>query len=797
MAGYKARQRYRLHSKTLVSAVLIISLVLFEGRANCVFAQPAELPLHLEVSLNGEPTNLIAAFTQMADGRIAATRAELTELRIDVPGAGPSEEMIYLDTLPQLAYRYDEENQAIHLDVAAQTLTHSTFNASELRGTYDADATTTGAVLNYGIYSALNEESLDTKGLVSGMTAHVDGRIFGNYGVLEASAILGFDDFDTVRLDTTWTRHYADKMLTFQAGDFVSGGLVWTRPLRMAGLKVKRNFALRPDLITKPLPSVAGSAAVPSTVDVYVNNIKTYSRAVPSGPFTISQLPVVSGRGVARVVVRDATGRETETETSFYSSPELLSEGMLDYSLEAGFARLNYGTEDSRYDETPAISASARYGYSDDLTVLGHAEAGDNVVNVGAGIVTPVRLLGALSLAASASWSNEGMGAQVYAAFQGEYMGVHLNARSQRSLGDYTDLAAQSTDGSLIGISNTTLLNIEPPKAIDYVSLGVPVSATGGQLSVGYLHNERQSGDVFDIVNLSYSQRVTNNISVYSTGFNDLSDNGNAGLYVGLSMSLGNRQSFSTGANSDQDGTNYTANYVRTADRKPGSVGWRLRASEGEQQRVTQGDIEYHGKHALLRASLANTEDETSASAYVEGGIAMTGDGVFLSRRLDGPFAIVDAGAPNIEVQHENRVVGTTNDDGKLLVPNMLPFQRNRITIDPEALPINALISETSINAVPEQNNGTSVRFAVDDTANVALVEFKKPDGSYVEPGYAGVVVETGEEFMVGYDGQAFITGLSTNNNVEIQLANNTCRAAFAFEPDPEMQVIINGVVCQ
>ncbi len=56
---------------------------------------------------------------------------------------------------------------------------------------------------------------------------------------------------------------------------------------------------------------------MPSTVDVFVNNVKAYSQDVPSGPFVISDLPVVTGSGEARIVVRDATGREVETVTPF------------------------------------------------------------------------------------------------------------------------------------------------------------------------------------------------------------------------------------------------------------------------------------------------------------------------------------------------------------------------------------------------------------------------------------------------------------------------------------------------
>ncbi|KYB45530.1 hypothetical protein AB664_06960 [Brucella anthropi] len=65
-----------------------------------------------------------------------------------------------------------------------------------------------------------------------------------------------------------------------------------------------------------PLPELSGSAAVPSTVDVYVDNAQRASRSVPSGPFSITNLPIVTGSGMARLVVRDALGRETVPKPS-------------------------------------------------------------------------------------------------------------------------------------------------------------------------------------------------------------------------------------------------------------------------------------------------------------------------------------------------------------------------------------------------------------------------------------------------------------------------------------------------
>ena len=44
----------------------------------------------------------------------------------------------------------------------------------------------------------------------------------------------------------------------------------------------------------------------------------------------------MSGSGTARVVLRDASGRETVTNLPFYVSFKMLAPGLFDFSLEAG-----------------------------------------------------------------------------------------------------------------------------------------------------------------------------------------------------------------------------------------------------------------------------------------------------------------------------------------------------------------------------------------------------------------------------------------------------------------------------
>jgi len=47
-------------------------------------------------------------------------------------------------------------------------------------------------------------------------------------------------------------------------------------------------FNIRSDLVTMPLPSVSGSAAMPSSMDVYINNLHRDSSELPAGPYRIT-----------------------------------------------------------------------------------------------------------------------------------------------------------------------------------------------------------------------------------------------------------------------------------------------------------------------------------------------------------------------------------------------------------------------------------------------------------------------------------------------------------------------------
>ena len=262
-------------------------------------------------------------------------------------------------------------------------------------------------MLNYNLFAAVDARA-GSWGLGTGaLSATLDARAFSPLGTLSQTAIVRMPSakgVDVLRLDSDYVRSDPGTMVTYTAGDMVSRGFLWTRPIRMGGIQIRRNFGLRPDIITEPLPAVSGSAAVPSTVEVFVNNLKTFSRSIDAGPYRITDIPVTTGNGEARVVLHDAAGHTVETTVPYYVSPSLLRPGLSDFSLEAGLPRLGYATPSDHYVVgKPAISASLRRGTFDWLTLEGHAEANPDIANAGLGMVMRAGTAGVVSMAMSGS----------------------------------------------------------------------------------------------------------------------------------------------------------------------------------------------------------------------------------------------------------------------------------------------------------------------------------------------------------------------------------------------------------
>jgi len=792
-----ARRRHRHVCRSL--AVAAFAMTALRPGAGSAATEEGARPLQLDISIGGDKIGQLGSFLALPDGRIAAHRSELTEAGVKVPGSGAPDELIVLNELLGDRYKYDEPSQSIAFDLDNNQRVARAFDAMGSGAPPPPVSAAWGSVVNYTLFGSGTTGLESRRTTFSGASASLDARAFSPYGTLSQTGILGTTttrDMTMLRLETSFSYSHPGSLVTYRVGDSISGALAWTRSIRFAGLQAQRNFALRSDLVTAPLPSFAGSAAVPSTLDVYLNNSKTYTQEVPPGPFQVNNLPLISG-GEARLVLRDAAGREVETTLPFYTSPQLLREGLTYFSVETGFPRLRYGSDSNNYSPKEMAALSARYGMYDWLTLESHAEGVPGLYNGGAGILARTGDFGVLSAAASASTYQGQSGLQSYLAFETKLWGVSLNLSSTRTYKSYNDIASVTAPVvNVLGAYNFQSTAISAPaKAIDRISAGFTLPDLSS-LGLSFVHLQPASGAASNLVSVAWSRSFLFQSQLFATSFADISDRRNYGVFAGISIPIGADSSVSTGATSSRSGTSLTTDASRPLAAQTGSYGARVRDSEGA--------VPYRSAAASYRASVATVEAGVEQSqgkvvrgmGQVDGAVAAIGGSVFFSNRIDDAFAVVDTGTPGVPVYHENRPVGETNSRGQLLVPNLRAYGNNKIAIDPKGLPVNAEVETVEDVVAPADRSGVLVKFATKSDVQAAVVILVDPNGKPLPVGAKGKLDGGDGDFVVGYDGRAFVKELKSANKVTVTLDKSECHAAFDYAASTDSQVVIGPVSC-
>ncbi|HGJ5875486.1 MAG TPA: hypothetical protein ACHBX0_02615 [Arsenophonus sp.] len=82
-------------------------------------------------------------------------------------------------------------------------------------------------------------------------------------------------------------------------------------------MSLYRDFSIRPDIITYPLPTFASKAAIPTTVDLFINGYRSSNNQLQPGPLTITDIPYINGSGETVLVTTDALGRQVSTTYLF------------------------------------------------------------------------------------------------------------------------------------------------------------------------------------------------------------------------------------------------------------------------------------------------------------------------------------------------------------------------------------------------------------------------------------------------------------------------------------------------
>lgn len=718
--------------------------------------------LYLDVTLNQTPRGLLP-FTEL-QGRLMAAGATLRQLGFPARG----EEPVALDQLGGVVVRYDAALQTLALDVPLEQLSLPTTRLERPTETAPAAAASPGVVLNYDVYGSHNEGG-------GNLALTTELRVFGlGQGVLETSALLRtYQDpadhqwqGESVRLDTAWRLDFPDSAVSLTVGDFYSGFVDWSRPVRMGGVQVGRNYGLQPYRVLTPTPTFLGEAVVPSNVELYVDGLRQYNGEVPIGPFQLAAQPGINGTGNAQVVITDAFGRMQTLDFSFYGTQQLLAKGLSDWSAGVGRMRRDYGIRSFAY-ETPVIgSATWRYGASDRFTAEAHAEGGGGVLNGGAGGWWLLGGAGVVNAAYAHSRHAGLQGGQYSLGYSWNNRRFNVNVLTRRTHGAYRDLGA--------------LQETLPPDISEQATLGINLQGAGS-LSASYLRLRYPDRDDNRYASLFWSRSFGDRWSAYLSFNQNLADSDDRSAYLSVSAALGRNRQSSVSAQRNGERLTYVADLSQPVpgDGSQGGYGWRVQARGGDDGAGGLAELGWLNRVGRYSMGYARQGDVDYGYASASGSVVWMGGHVFAAREVPDAFAVVSTdGFGGIPVRLENRLIGSTDRNGLLLVTPLLSWQRNRLSIDTLDLPADMRADRVDTWVTPRQSAGLGVNFGLRRTQAMHVV-LHDPAGAPLPVG-SQVRLPGGGSATVGYDGETYLEDVATPVQLEVDLPDGHCRVHLA-----------------
>ncbi len=573
------------------------------------------------------------------------------------------------------------------------------------------------------------------------------------------------------RLETTFTRDLLDNNLTLRLGDSATRSGGWGRSVYFGGVQIGSNFGLNPGFISQPLPVVSGLSSAPSTVELYINDALRQTSQVPTGPFAINNFPLLTGNGQARVVVRDALGRETVLVQNFFSHADLLEQGLSDWSVEAGAVRKNLGVSNANYGQRFA-SGLWRHGLSKSLTVETRGEFDSETRGAGLGLVQalPLNLLGQIALAFSVN-DNTGHGRQWLVGLEHSSLHHGFTLRSEGASRGYLQIG-----------QDANALPYRRQLSGSYTYSTEHFGAVG----LGYARVSSYGQGQLTTYSANYTIRVgeRSSLSFNAVRVNGLPGSNSGGTSFGVSLLIPLEQQLSlTSSLSHRSGQ--TDAYA-SASQGPSSetgLGWRTLAGQRTGQNYAEGGLYYQGLQGMATADINTSALQQTVRLGAQGGLVAIDGQVFASRRIQESFALVEVpGYADVGVGFQGNVLARTNKDGKALVPRLQPYQANNIRLDPSELPISAELDNIEQVVVPSSRNGVIVRFPV-RSGRGALIKIVLDDG---EPAPAGAEIELvgdKQEFFVARRGEAFVTGLRAVNQLRLKWDNSSCTLTVVLPP--------------
>jgi len=570
------------------------------------------------------------------------------------------------------------------------------------------------------------------------------------------------------RLETALLLDWPEYTARLTLGDSITQPGTLGQAVRFSGVHWATDYATQPGLTPYAMPAISGTATLPSSIELYLNQSLLERSTVDPGPFELRNLPVPIGQGDVSVRMRDLLGREQFLSLPYLVSPELLAPGLTLTDFSAGAVRRQYGLANFDYG-SPFVTVAFRHGQTDILTYNASVEGLSDqfTTRLGAALRLASNLTVSFTPAASHSAQGDGhaIDAGATSLFGIGQISMHLRTASR----DFVELGSDAQWFHL-HTEWASQASVQLPR------LG----------SLALIYGRRTAFDAprttAATLNYNHTLRGLGAFGVFISRTQSYSSD----LVVGLMFTrlLAGRTTASAGITRDDYGTTMNA---RAGAAPPPDSGW------GWDVATTRGATDSVGLRLQERSAygVATGEVDSTASSKTalfswQSGLLWTGNRTWLGQTLSAPAALVELPElSRVRVLHDGQPAGETDGQGRLLVVGLRPFEDNTLRLVQEDLPLTAIVPADSIVVRPYSRGVVEALFPVDAASSESIVLQLDAGG----PVPAGARIILGAHVLpVGRDGLAQIPVLQRATEASVKWPGGECRARLPASRKPSVR---------
>ncbi|MBB5191772.1 outer membrane usher protein [Silvimonas terrae] len=735
------------------------------------------------------------AFTDVAGGDVARpcfTRAMLDHYGVNVSTLSPADQadacIDVAEAIKNATASYDSATYRLDLSIPQVALRQSA------RGQVDPsrwDSGETALTLNYNAntYHSTGENGSSSQtylGLETGLNAG-DWRL-RNRGSMQWNHSGDTSTRTWTNLDTYAQRDITGWRSQLTLGDSHTSGEYFDS-VGVRGVQLSSDDRMLPDSLRGYAPVIRGTANSNARVTVRQNNQVIYETTVAPGAFEITDLNPTGYGGDLVVTVTEADGSQQSYSVANSAVPQSLRPGVTRYAVSAGQVR------NDNLLQSPYL---AQFGMQRGLTNLltGYGAAG--ATNQGY-----VTVMGGAAL--NTSWGAVGFdvtGASTQLPGTATQRGLSMRTSYSKTVADtgttmglaayrystqgYFGLNDAITAYDTIKRGSGTLDSYQRPR--NRFELNLNQSIGKGQIYVnGSVQNYwQQSGS-----NANYQAGYSNTYHgvAYSVSAQRTDDGfGKKDNRVYLSMSL--PLNFGTHSQTLYSSVGYGKDSGTTAQTslsgtalENAALSYGVNANYNSTTTTSVGvNAQYASAVTTLNGSVSHSSGYTQVSAGATGGLVVHRGGVTLSPRNLDAVALVHA--PGAEGAQINGLAGVQVDQfGYALVPDLVPYRSNAVTLDPKNLTGDVEFKSTRGEVVPRAGAVSRIEFET-VSGRTVIIHTVLADGRPAPFG-ASVLDDSGANVgVVGQGGTVFTRGIADKGVLTLQLSEGkACRISYQLDP--------------